>query len=120
MKRLKKLLKDNSGESMTELIVAFSMFMLALAALSTMVTTGFKLNRMAADADRAYYGEFTASETGRGLTVTISSDDSALQSVLPAPDNITYYKNPAGLIFFEFDTEPTATEPPAEEPGTGE
>ena len=120
MKRLKKLLKDNSGESMTELIVAFSMFMLALAALSTMVTTGLKLNRMAADADRAYYGEFEKKEAsgGGGMTVTITTTDGALKEFVPALPNITYYKNPAGLIYFSFEeaTAPAPTPTPTPTP----
>ena len=106
MKRLKKLLKDNSGESMTELIVSFTIFMLALAVLTSMVTLGLKFNRMAADADRAYYADFEQVEATEesGMKVEVSGKAGVFSSdVLPEPTYIPYYKNAAGFIYFQFD-----------------
>ena len=101
MKRLKKLLKNNSGESMTELIVSFTIFMLALAVLTSMVTLGLKFNRMAADADKKYYGDFD--EADGMLTVTITPGFTLGESVsIPDDIEIPYYKNDAGLIYFSF------------------
>lgn len=124
MKQLKKLLRDKSGESMTELIVAFTLFMLALATLTSMVTVGLKFNRMAADADKAYYADFEmvdVSDTG-GMTVTVAVDDITFGAdvVPPSPTKIPYYQNAAGLIYFEFDAvTPTPTPTPSPEPTDG-
>ena len=120
MRRLKKLLRDKSGESMTELIVAFTIFMLVLATLTSMVTVGLKLNRMAADADRAYYADLEmvdASDTS-GLTVSVVVTGSAWEAdtVLPEPTKIPYYHNAAGFIYFVFDAAPTPTPSPTPAP----
>lgn len=122
MKRLKKLLKDNSGESMTELIVSFTIFMLALATLTSMVTLGLKFNRLAADADNAYYADFKSAKATdtSGMKVSVIVDETVFPDVAPPETYISYYYNEAGFIYFEFDTEPAATEPPAEESGAGE
>lgn len=110
MKRLKKRLRDNRGESMTELIVAFSVFMLAMVALSSMVSVGLRLNRMAADADREYYADFERVEatSTSGMTVEVKDDAGLFDPiVLPEPTYISYYQNEAGLIYFEFDAATT-------------
>ena len=120
MKRLKKLLRSKSGESMTELIVAFTIFMLVLATLTSMVTVGLKFNRMAADADKAYYADFEmvdATDT-EGMTVSVTVDETSWgpDILLPAPTKIPYYRNVAGFIYFVFDTAPTPAPTPSADP----
>lgn len=116
MKRLKKLLRDKRGESMVELVVAFTLFMLALAMLTAMVSVGLKLNRMAADADREYYSEFS-DDASYVMNVSVSTDMTGFDSaVLPEPTTIPYYRNDAGLIYFCFDASPSATPTPTPSP----
>ena len=107
MKQIKKLLSNHNGESMTELIVAFALFMLILASLTSMVTLGLKFNRMAADADKAYYSEFVTDDE-KLLTVSIVN---VSPDGIDAPTDlqrVQYYRNAAGIIYFEFDGSSTS------------
>lgn len=89
-------IKDNRGETMVELMVAFVLFMLALATLTVLVSVGLKLNRQAADADRDYYSEFStsASETAK-VTIDVSGGDHEVVST------VTCMENKDGLFYFE-------------------
>lgn len=112
MNRLKTLLKDESGESLVELIAAFTVLLLALAALTSMVSVGMKLKRMSADADSAYYSEFE--EAAGKITVTIDQDFT--EADFGHEVEIPYYQNDAGFICFAMDipSMPHSSEPSGE------
>lgn len=110
MNRLKTLLKDESGESVVELIAAFTVLLLALAALTSMVSVGMKLKRMSADAGSAYYSEFE--EAAGKITVTIEQNFTKNDFCHEA--EIPYYQNAAGFICFAFDISPLSAEPDGE------
>ena len=93
-----KILKDNRGETMVELMVAFVLFMLALATLTVLVSVGLKLNRQAADADRLYYSDFQKdTATKVTVTMTVSTSDGT-KACHPEVD---CYTNKDGLFYFE-------------------
>lgn len=89
---MKKLL-DKRGETMVELLVSFVLFLILLAALTVLLGLGVRLNRRAADADRAFYSDFTPS--GETVKVTVSGG-----GLNWTADGVPCQTNEAGLFCF--------------------
>ena len=80
-----KKLRDKRGETMVELLVSFVLFLILLAALTVLLALGVRLNRKAADADRAFYSDFASS--GESVTVTVSGGEIEWSENVPCQTN---------------------------------
>ena len=88
-----KKLHDKRGETMVELLTAFVLFLILLAALTVLLGLGIRLNRRSSDADRAFYSDFAPS--GESVTVTVSGEGLNWTAY-----NVPCQMNEAGLFCF--------------------
>lgn len=88
-----KKLKSERGETMVELLTAFVLFLILLAALTVMLGLGVRLNRRATDADRDFYSGFAPN--GETVTVTVSGSGLSWKA-----EEVACQTNEAGLFSF--------------------